>query len=170
MQVTLPEFLNCLFAEGRVRVPRPAEIPDRELRAANGVLAEFEREYRQELPGTPPPLGLPAARWAAAMFYRACQFVAFRDAGEEVMARTFAVACPPGEPPSVHYSVDLTFRYLPGLVKLRRVRRRAIRCSCTLAVGPWSGRSRRSGWHSSDPSKSAPGRGTVACWACTWTG
>ena len=118
MQVTLPEFLNCLFAEGRVRVPRPAEIPDRELRAADGVLAEFEREYRQELPGTPPPLGLPAARWAAAMFYRACQFVAFRGAGEEVMARTFAVACPPGEPPSVHYSVDLTFRYLPGLVKL----------------------------------------------------
>jgi hypothetical protein len=54
------------------------------------------------------------------MFYRACQFVAFRDAGEEIMAQTMAVACPHGDPPSVHYSVDLTFRYLPGLIKLAR--------------------------------------------------
>ena len=51
------------------------------------------------------------------------------------MAQTFAVACPPGEPPSVHYSVDLTFRYLPGLLKLARVRRRAIRCS---HLGRWA--------------------------------
>ncbi len=120
MQVTLSEFLNCLFTEGRVRVPRLAEISDKELRAADEVLSAFEQEYRQELPATPPPVHPPAARWAATMFYRACQFVAFRDAGEEIMARTMTVACPHGDPPSVHYSVDLTFRYLPGLVKLAR--------------------------------------------------
>ena len=81
------------------------------------MLSVFEQEYRQELPATPPPVCLPAARWAATMFYRACQFVAFRDADEEIMARTMTVACPHGDPPSVHYSVDLTFRYLPSLVK-----------------------------------------------------
>ncbi len=118
MQVTLLEFLNCLFTDGRVRVPGLAEISDQELRAADGVLSAFEQEYRQELPATPPPVYLPAARWAATMFYRACQFVAFRDAGEGIMARTMAVPCPQGNPPSVHYSVDLTFRYLPDLVKL----------------------------------------------------
>ena len=52
------------------------------------------------------------------MFYRACQFVAFRDADEEVIAKTLTMACPEGEPPAVHYSVDLTFRFLPSLVKL----------------------------------------------------
>ena len=121
MPVTLSEFLNRLFRDGRVRVPRPAGISDTELRAADGVLSAFEQEYRQELPATPPPpppLCLPAARWAATMLYQACQFVAFRDADEETVARTLAVACPHGDPAAVHYSVDLTFRYLPGLIKL----------------------------------------------------
>ncbi len=123
MPVTLSEFLNRLFRDGRVRVPRPAGISDTELRAADGVLSAFEQEYRQELPATPPPpppLCLPAARWAATMLYQACQFVAFRDADEETVARTLAVACPHGDPAAVHYSVDLTFRYLPGLIKLAR--------------------------------------------------
>ncbi len=120
MQVTLSEFLSSLFRDGRVRVPRLAGIPDKELRAADGVLSAFEQDYRQELPAAPPPLCLPAARWAATMFYRACQFVAFRDTDEQIMAQTMAATCPHGDPPAVHYSVDLTFRYLPGLVKLAR--------------------------------------------------
>lgn len=120
MQVTLSEFLNRLFSDGRVRVSRPAKISDAELRTADETLSEFEQEYRRELPDAPPPICLPAARWAAAMFYRACQFVAFRDSGEEIMAQTMALACPCGDPPSVHYSVDLTFRYLPSLVKMAR--------------------------------------------------
>jgi hypothetical protein len=36
------------------------------------------------------------------------------------MPRLLAAACPPGDPQSVHYSVDLTFRYLPDLYKLAR--------------------------------------------------
>lgn len=118
MQVTLSEFLTCLFRDGRVRAARPAEISDKELRAADEVLRAFEQEYRQDLPATPPSLCLPVARWAATMFYRACQFVAFRDTGEEIMAQTMAATCPHGDLSSVHYSVDLTFRYLPDLVKL----------------------------------------------------
>ena len=120
MQVTLPEFLNCLYRDGRVRAARPADVPNKEIRRADRVLLAFEREYRRELPGTPPPVYLPAARWAATMFYRACQFVAFRDVGEEVMAGAMAASCPPGNAASVHYSVDITFRYLPDLAKLAR--------------------------------------------------
>jgi hypothetical protein len=120
MQVTLSEFLGCLFRDGRVRVPKPGEIPGGERHRADQVLLAFEQEYRDELPATPPPVHLPAAQWAAAMFFRACQFVAFRDVNEETMPRLLAAACPPGDPPSFHYSVDLTFRYLPDLYKLAR--------------------------------------------------
>jgi hypothetical protein len=120
MHVTVLEFLDCLFADGRVRVPGLAEISDKELRAADRALSAFEQEYRRELPGRPPPLWPPAARWAATMLFRACQFVAFRDAGEATLARTMSVACPAGDPASVHYSVDLTFRYLPDLYGLAR--------------------------------------------------
>jgi hypothetical protein len=120
MQVTLSEFLRCLFKDGRVRVVRPAEISAKERSAAGAVLAAFEREQRRELPGVAPPLCLPAAQWAAGMLYRACQFVAFRDADEEVIARALTAGCPDGDPSPVHYSVDLTFQYLPDLSRLAR--------------------------------------------------
>jgi hypothetical protein len=54
------------------------------------------------------------------MFYRACQFTAFRDVGEEAIAGALAASCPQGDAASVHYSVDLTFRYLPDLARLAR--------------------------------------------------
>jgi hypothetical protein len=145
MPVTLSAFLTALFADGRVRVPAPGPLSEAELSEAEDTLAGFEVPYRQELPGTPPPLSLPAARWGAAMFYRACQFVAYRDVDAERIAEVLesgdekSVAGSPeeryfrgakgdnqrdiarGELPSLHYSVDLTFRYLPDLVKLAKI-------------------------------------------------
>jgi hypothetical protein len=118
MHLTLTRFLNSLFNEGRVRVSRPAEISNKELSEADEALSMFERVYRQELSAMPPPLSVPAARWAAVTLYRACQFVAFRDVGEDMIARTMGVCCPEGDPPAIHYSVDLAFRYLPDLYKL----------------------------------------------------
>jgi hypothetical protein len=118
MDATLPTFLNALFAEGRVRVAAPAEIAERELHAADQVLAAMEKQYRQELPGTPPPLTAEVARWGAVMFYRACQFVAYRDLGEEQMDASFQPECPGDDSAGTHYSVDLTFRYLPDLLNL----------------------------------------------------
>ena len=46
MHVTLPEFLDCLFTTGRVRVPKPAAISQQERLAADDVLAAFERESK----------------------------------------------------------------------------------------------------------------------------
>jgi hypothetical protein len=54
------------------------------------------------------------------MLYRACQFITYRDTGETTVAEMLAAACPASDPPSVHYSVDLTFRFLPDLGKLAR--------------------------------------------------
>ena len=118
MHLTLAVFLDHLFTEGRVRVARPTEISKTELGQMHQRLAAFQTQYQQELPGTPPPLAPQAAGWGAVMFYRACQFVAFRDLGEADMAHAFAPACPGDDSPATHYSVDLTFRYLPDLLKL----------------------------------------------------
>lgn len=118
--MAIATFLHALFAEGRVRVPFQANLGPEDMRAADLVLVETERQYRQELPGTPPGLAIESARWAAVMFFRACQFVAFRDLGEEEMDRAFQPECPGGNAPETHYSVDLTFRYLPDLLRLAR--------------------------------------------------
>ena len=119
MQFTLAAFLDCLLTEGRVRVAKPTDACEKELRETDEVLAAFETQYKRELPGEPPPLAPAAARWGAVMFHRACQFAVFRDLGEAEMARALAAECPGDDSPATHYSVDLTFRYLPDLLKLR---------------------------------------------------
>jgi hypothetical protein len=120
MHVTFPEFLSNLYSSGRVRVGRPEEIAEEELRGADSAIAAFETQYRRDLPGEPPEVCMPAARWAAMMVYRACQFAAFREIPEAAVVQSLSLACPEGDPPSVHYSVDLSMRFLPDLVKLAR--------------------------------------------------
>ncbi len=41
MPLTLAAFLDCLFTEGRVRVARPADASEKELREMDEVLAAF---------------------------------------------------------------------------------------------------------------------------------
>ena len=73
------------------------------------------------------------------MFERACRFLVYRDVDADAMEREFSAAIPgvsgtpgvssspgsastpDGANPAVHYSVDLTFRFLPDLVKLARI-------------------------------------------------
>lgn len=113
-------FLSALLESGRVRVPAPAELPEEELRAGDKVLADFERVYRLELPGEPPPLDTRAVRWASVQFYSACQFAVFRDVPAEIVAEALAVRCPVPPSPAVHYSVDVVFRFLPDLARFAR--------------------------------------------------
>jgi hypothetical protein len=118
--MSLPTFLQNLLSTGRVRVGMTAAAAEEELREADAVLARFEPEYRRDLPGEPPPLHAPAARWAAVKLCDACRFVVFRDLGEEQMERLAATPSFVGEPASIHYSVDLTFRYLPDVIRQTR--------------------------------------------------
>src|SRR5579863_7082797 len=86
-----------------------------DLRAAERALIDFERRYRLEIPGEPPPLVTAAAVWGAEMFFRACQCLVFRQIDEagvnELLHRPFREE----QNASAHYSVDLTFRFLPDL-------------------------------------------------------
>jgi hypothetical protein len=116
--MTFAEFLQQLFAEGRVAVPEPAELAKDELRAALQVLQTQDQHYRLEMPGDAPEFDREAAIWAAAQFYRGCQLAVFRDAGEEAIEKLAKTTLEKWEEPSVHYSVDLTFRFLPDLVRI----------------------------------------------------
>jgi hypothetical protein len=125
--VSLPEFLNQLFEQGRVVVGEPTSASrDAELRAADAILADWERHVRDEFPGQAPSLVLPAARWAAVMLYRGCQLAVWRQHTVEKVLSLPAPAAPePGSQQpaaSIHYSVDLAFRFLPDLERWARRR------------------------------------------------
>jgi len=134
VRVTLSQFLQRLFEDGRVMVSAPEPVDAEELRAAEPTLAALEAVYRLDLPGEAPPLLPAAAGWAAMSMFHACQFVAYRDAGEEMIAAALSSPVPAADAAphnkdgpgclayqaALHYSVDLTFRFLPDLMRLAR--------------------------------------------------
>jgi hypothetical protein len=116
--MSLATFLVSLFDDGRVRAAAPARLSEEELRAAEAELARFEADFRQEFPGPAPAYDPRAALWGATMFYRAAQFVVYRDVDAPTMAEALSAPGPAANSPAAHYSVDLTFRFLPDLFRL----------------------------------------------------
>jgi MoxR-vWA-beta-propeller ternary system domain bpX4 len=114
-QGNLLHSLQCLFDEGRMVLQSAATHTSQELREAEGVLAEFDRRYRLELPGEAPGLSAAAATWAAEMFIRACQCLVFREIDEAGVNERLSPRLNGKLDASAHYSVDLTFRLLPDL-------------------------------------------------------
>ena len=115
--MSLPEFIASLLAEGRTSVPSPEEITANDRYQTSEILADFEQTWRSTLPGDPPALQSQAALWASAQFYRACQYSLFRDEGPDFDFEPLDGDSELGQRPETHYSVDLTFRFLPDLVK-----------------------------------------------------
>ena len=113
-------FLETLSLDGRARVGGADPASEGDLREGLDWLAGFEREYRCHLPGRPPGLDSAALRWSVSAFYRAAQCLVHRHLGEEVVTRDLAVPAPTPATSSSVYSVDLTFRFLPDLLRLAR--------------------------------------------------
>lgn len=120
--MSLPLFIRALLDNGRLRVPRPDETEDpQDFKAAAEVLREFESVWRLDFPGPAPEFDLPGAMWAATMLYRAAQCAVFRDVPEPTLRQGLSLTCPQtANDAARHYSVDLTFRFLPDLVNLAR--------------------------------------------------
>lgn len=115
----LAEFLAELFRSSRVHVSALEAFTSDERQNAVQVLTEFEATFRAHLPQTPPPLCKATALWAAERFYRACQCLIFRDLSAEAIAAELTAAIPAiATPTSTAYSVDLTWRFVPDLLKL----------------------------------------------------
>lgn len=116
--MSMTAFLDGLFADGRVRVDRENAFAEEELRRADDHLSSFEQVYRDHLPGLPPPLSIVAARHGAILLYRICQFLVFRDLDENTIRQELNRDPQENPSPSMHYSMDLTMRFLPDAMKL----------------------------------------------------
>lgn len=116
----LKDFYVSLRDTGTVDVDSADDPSLDEIQELKAVLRELDRLTRLELPGTPPPLSMAAVSWAAVTFYRACQFLVFREVeGDEVEA-TLSRPCPEPLSPACVHSVDLVLRRLPDVVALAR--------------------------------------------------
>ena len=117
MSLTL--FLNDLFEHGRVAT-KSVDVSVDDQQEAIRLLREYECHDRANWPAGQPEFSEQIGLWSANLLYRACHFVVERDANPESLQRALTVK--PPQPPSAaaHYSADLTFRFLPDVVKLAK--------------------------------------------------
>ena len=116
----LTSFLNDLLTTGSVTLagrPQPFEVAD--LRAAEARLGAYHTQDALEMPGNAPPFEAAAASWAVRYLYHAIQLALVRELDEAVIQQQLA-DFPGTVTPEVIYSVDLTFRYLPDLLRLAK--------------------------------------------------
>jgi len=91
-----------------------------DLAEALDFLCSIEVEYRKTLPAGLPPVNVAAVEWALTLFYRASQFLVFRELPEEMMRTELDRPCPEEKSAAICYSVDLSFRFLPELLRLTK--------------------------------------------------
>lgn len=113
-------FLESLFDTGRVQCATPDTINQSDAARALDVLKTTELRVRADMPGTAPEFDAAVALKAAEQCYRACQFLVYRDVDAGTAAAALREAAPHGNSAECHYSVDLTFRYLPDVLRLAR--------------------------------------------------
>jgi hypothetical protein len=113
----LSEFLNTLFYEGAVTVPRQmTDFGEEDVKASAQLIRKFYQSDRLEMSHEVPILDEPAALWAAQYLFHAVQFVLLREFGPDVM-EVYLKPYAGETTPAAIYSVDLLFRYLGPLFK-----------------------------------------------------
>ncbi len=120
--------LDELWHTGRLVAEHPVASSEPETDVLIDWLRKAETEYRKQLPSTPPPLDISSAIWAVQQFYRASQLMVHRELGEEFIQSGLETEPPEAPMPSIdsaflasasiHYSVDLFFRFLPDIQRL----------------------------------------------------
>jgi hypothetical protein len=114
----LSEFLQDLFAHGRVRVSAPGGSTDADLVAAADVLRRAEETRRQSLPSNPPEFLPDVGLWAADRVYNAAQFLVFRDADPKIIQQSLKRREPAPTTSSEHYSGDLCLYFMKDILRL----------------------------------------------------
>jgi hypothetical protein len=113
-------LLTTIAQTGRLAVPHPADDPPDLVAQLESDLLSHEADRRLELLHPAPAFDLATGMHASRLLYRACQFLIYRDLGDD------AVAGGLGEPfagpmtPAACYSADIAFAALPDLFALAR--------------------------------------------------
>jgi hypothetical protein len=118
--MNLSGFTSRLLSEGLTAVGSPEEISSDDRASAANILAEFEQIWRLGIPGEAPVFQPEVATWAAQQMYRACQYVLFRNE-DDFDFQALECHTELQKTPSAHYSADLTFRFLPDVIKQVRI-------------------------------------------------
>lgn len=116
----LLEFTQALWSGGELVLSTNLAPANDDLKSSVHALRTLELQYRQGLPGETPAVSDVSAEWALVGLYRACQFLVYRELPEELLRRDLVRPCPEAPSPVVCYSVDLSFRFLPDLMRLAR--------------------------------------------------
>ncbi len=131
MSIAMIERLDELWQTGRLVAAHPVASAHPDDAGLVDWLSRVEHQYRLQLPSTPPPLEFKWALWAIQQFYRASQLMVHRELGEQFIRMGLETE-PVGllgkgtheptmlELASIHYSVDLHFRFLPDLERLTK--------------------------------------------------
>lgn len=122
--MSLDRFVRVLLETGVGNVPAVEKrdgvfAPIKDVEEAEETLADFEQNYRLDLPGQAPAFDRAAAAWGAMVVCRFCQLLAYRDIGAKE-ADSLVPTDGPAMNPTVAYSVDLTMRFAPDVVRLAR--------------------------------------------------
>jgi len=117
--MSVEQYLSNLWETGRVQVPPPTfkeTNVDRD--SLEHLFKMHDRVIRLTFPGTAPPLNLEFAQWSAIFVYRVSQLLVHRGANIKESMTWLEQECPGPIDSSATYSVDLTMRYLPDLIRL----------------------------------------------------
>ncbi len=116
----LTEFLKALFTKGSVVVSNKLKaFSNVDRLEAAAVLERFSRLDRLEMPGEMPAFDREAALWAATFIYRSAQLILLRDEAAASIPK-YLVDFPGSRDVAANYSVDLSFRFLPDVIKLAK--------------------------------------------------
>ncbi|MDB5389901.1 MAG: hypothetical protein JWM11_5547 [Planctomycetaceae bacterium] len=120
MSNSLLTFTQALWHGTELVLSSPLGPTSDQVAESLRFLKSVEIEYRAGLPEGVPTANLPAAEWALVTLYRVSQFLVFRELPEEMLRTELARPCPEQKSAAVCYGVDLSFRFLPELVRLTR--------------------------------------------------
>lgn len=109
-----------LFENGCVQVPPAGQISSGEFDEAERVLVEFEREYRLSLVGAPPAFDVKIGCETALALYRICQCLVYRELIPQEVLSEPQPNHGAATSAAVHYSADVTLRFLPDAWRLAR--------------------------------------------------
>ena len=110
------DFVENLIESGRVAIGREECAPD----DLDAGMRRLHARQRGRLPRGCPDLEIQAGAWALGVLYRACQALVYRDIESETVKKWLREPCPRRADAAVHYSVDLSFRFLPDVLRLGR--------------------------------------------------